>query len=138
MPQNQDKPKITVVIPAYNEADSIADVVADIKENAADFVDHVLVVDDASTDDTGELAKNAGAEVLRHKHNRGYGAALKTGIRAAPTNLILTFDADGQHDATYIPKFWELIDDYDMVVGQRTQLRRYASSKLIAVQVERF
>ena len=122
MPQDLDKHKITVVIPAYNEADSIANVVADIKEKAADFVEHILVVDDASEDNTAELAGKAGAEVIRHKNNRGYGAALKTGIKAAPTNLILTFDADGQHDASYIPKFWELIDDYDMVVGQRTQL----------------
>jgi glycosyltransferase involved in cell wall biosynthesis len=122
MSQLQEKPKITVVIPAYNEADSITEVITDIKDNAAEYVEHILVIDDASQDDTAELAEKAGAEVIRHKQNRGYGAALKTGIKAAPTKLILTFDADGQHDAKYIAKFWELIDDNDMVVGQRTQL----------------
>jgi len=90
--------KVIAVLPAYNEAAVISDVIARL--NA--FVDRVVVVDDGSSDSTGDLAKRAGAFVVRHLINRGQGAALETGTRLAldfGADVIIHFDADGQHDS---------------------------------------
>jgi len=88
---------VLVGIPAYDEAGTIADVVA----RADDHADHVLVVDDGSTDDTVERAEAAGAHVLRHETNTGYGAALKTIFEEAHrrnVDHLVVLDADAQHD----------------------------------------
>jgi glycosyltransferase involved in cell wall biosynthesis len=86
-----------VVVPAYNEARGIGEVVARVRDRFA----RVVVVDDGSSDDTAQIARAAGAEVIRHPVNLGQGAALQTGIRWAlqtGARWIVTFDADGQHD----------------------------------------
>lgn len=89
--------EVAVVIPAYNEARVIAEVVASVRE----LFGVVLVVDDGSADDTARVAREAGASVLRHAVNIGQGGALATGIAAAlmlpQVRTIVTFDADGQH-----------------------------------------
>ncbi len=77
-------------------------------------------MDDGSKDDTTEKAKKAGARVLRHVKNRGYGAALKTGIKAAKNEILVITDADGTYPSTMIPVLLEKIDNADMVVGSRT------------------
>jgi glycosyltransferase involved in cell wall biosynthesis len=90
--------RIVAVVPAYNEAQAIGAVIADLL--AADV--GVVVVDDGSADETAEQARVAGARVLRHAINRGQGAALQTGITAAlqtDAEIIVTFDADGQFSA---------------------------------------
>ncbi len=95
-----------VVIPAFNAAATIADVV----RSAQTYVDRVIVVDDGSRDDTAQLAEQAGALVIRQDKNSGKGAALQVGIMRAQTNgfdLVLTMDADGQHPAATIPEFLE-------------------------------
>ena len=91
-----------VVIAAYNESGAIADVVEGLRLR----LPNVVVVDDGSSDDTGERALEAGAVVLRHLVNRGQGAALQTGIAYAlrrGARYIVTFDADGQHDPDDLP-----------------------------------
>lgn len=119
----ETKRNLTVVIPAYNEAASIASVIENIRAECADIVDEIIVVDDGSTDGTGKIAEGAGgARVIRHPRNRGYGAALKTGIRAARTEFVLTFDADGQYEAPAIRQLMARAGDNDMVSGQRTAL----------------
>ncbi|MEW6235264.1 MAG: glycosyltransferase family 2 protein [Candidatus Omnitrophota bacterium] len=94
---NEETP-ITVVIAAYNEEAAIGQVVGGLKAALRDAEHEILVVDDGSSDATAEKAAAAGAQVIRHRVNRGYGASLKTGIRKAKYDLILTFDGDGQHD----------------------------------------
>jgi len=87
---------VFVVVGAYNEAPVIQTVVTELRAR----FHHVVVVDDGSTDGTGELASTAGARVLRHVVNRGQGAALQTGLSyslARGAGYIVTFDADGQH-----------------------------------------
>jgi glycosyltransferase involved in cell wall biosynthesis len=98
--------KVSVIIPAFNEADSIAQVVADITNvlDAEPLGYEVLVVDDGSTDGTADLAEEAGATVLRRPYNNGNGAAVKNGIRHADGDIIILMDGDGQHKAEDIPR----------------------------------
>lgn len=110
----------SIIIPAYNEADIIKEVVRGlIKVKTLD--DEILVIDDGSTDKTGEIAQAAGAEVISHPYNVGNGAAIKAGLRNAKGDIIITMDADGQHDPADIPRLLEYIDKYDMVVGARSK-----------------
>lgn len=123
----------TIVIPAFNEADGLAQVL----NGLAREVDHrcleVLVVDDGSMDGTGQTAEEFTGtlpiRVIRHPVNRGYGAALKTGIRQARGEIVITMDADGQHDPRDIAALVERMTDHDMVVGARTPESHRESSR---------
>jgi glycosyltransferase involved in cell wall biosynthesis len=106
----------SVVVPAYNEAASIAGVVRALAAAAAWL--EILVVDDGSTDDTAAQAESAGARVLRHPYNKGNGAAVKTGIRHAAGAYVLITDGDGQHLAARLPEY---LAEYDLVVGARSR-----------------
>ncbi len=110
---------IVAVIPAYNEASQIGEVVS----KTAPFVHQVVVVDDGSKDGTAAIARNAGAVVVSHAVNRGLGGALGTGIRAAlrlGAEIIITLDADGQHLPEEIPLFVEKIrSGREAVIGTR-------------------
>jgi glycosyltransferase involved in cell wall biosynthesis len=109
---------VTVVIPAMNEAATIAGVVRDLR--AAGPWHEILVIDDGSTDGTGAQASEAGARVIRHPYNKGNGAAVKTGIRAATGDYVLIIDADGQHQPADALRLVARLGDYDLVVGART------------------
>jgi len=112
--------KTFVVIPAFNEAETIKDIILEAKEYAS----NIIVVDDASTDDTFKIAKSAGAAVLRHIINRGQGAALRTGTKFALRNgadIIVHMDSDGQHQAKDILPIIEPLarEEVDIVLGSR-------------------
>ena len=113
---------VSVVIPAYDEEDAIEQTLAEIAAVLRDLPgDHeILVVNDGSSDRTSALAHAAGVRVLDQPRNRGYGAALKVGIRAARSDLIVITDADGTYPAKAIPHLLEHAGEYDMVVGART------------------
>jgi len=109
---------ITAILPALNEEVGIGSIILRAKQ----YVDRVIVIDDGSTDTTAEIAKLAGAEVIRHHENRGKGAALKTGFAAANgAKIIITLDTDGQHNPAEIPKLIApiLAGEADMVNGSR-------------------
>ncbi|MBN1413370.1 MAG: glycosyltransferase family 2 protein [Spirochaetales bacterium] len=112
----------TIIIPAYNEEAGIAAVI----ENLLSFLEkksldcEVLIIDDGSRDKTFEQAVSTGVKVLRHKKNRGYGAALKTGITFAANDIIVIIDADGTYPIESIPDILKQLDESDMVVGART------------------
>jgi len=108
----------SVVIPAFNEAASIAAVVRDLA-TAAHWRE-ILVVDDGSTDDTGARAAAAGALVIRHAYNKGNGAAVKSGIRRATGAFVLIADADGQHRPADATRLVSHLDTYDLVIGARS------------------
>jgi glycosyltransferase involved in cell wall biosynthesis len=94
---------VCAIIPAFGEARFIGTVVAGVLEH----LDQVIVVDDCSSDQTTKVAREAGAEVIRHSRNLGKGAAIKTGLRkvADSYRFFLFLDGDGQHDPAEIPKF---------------------------------
>lgn len=117
--------KTVAVIPAFNEATVLSNVVLQTKEQ----VDLVLVVDDCSSDDTVAVARAAGAQVLSHPLQRGAGRATATGIQAAlraGAELIVTLDADGQHLPEEIPSVLSPLREgrADLVVGCRTLQRQ--------------
>ena len=110
--------KKTVIIPAYNEAPAIGEVVKKVQSYLSRS-DEILVIDDGSEDSTAEIASQVGAVVISHPYNIGNGAAVKTGLRSAKGDIIITMDGDGQHDPADIPRLLEQMDKYDMAVGAR-------------------
>jgi glycosyltransferase involved in cell wall biosynthesis len=114
------KQDVTIIIPAHNEEEGIADAINGIKRLNVGY--EIIVVDDGSTDNTYKLASETGVKIIRHPYNKGYGAALKTGIRNAEADVVLFMDADGQHKPSDIQKLLQYIrEEYDMVVGARTK-----------------
>jgi glycosyltransferase involved in cell wall biosynthesis len=116
--------KLSVVLPAFNEEDAVAEVVSNIRnvlqENGSGEGDfEILVVDDGSADATAERAEEAGARVLRHPTNMGYGRSLLSGFAAAEHDWLLMIDADGTYRAEDIPKLLAYAPDFDMIVGAR-------------------
>jgi glycosyltransferase involved in cell wall biosynthesis len=114
--------KLSVVIPCYNEQGSIGQTVAEVKTvlREGNIRGDVLVVDDGSTDRSGDCAEEGGARVLSHGANRGYGEAILTGVRKASTPLVAIMDGDGTYPADAIPYLLERMKACDMVVGART------------------
>ena len=117
--------RVAVVIPAFNEQKTISKVVRSVKKYGI-----IIVVNDASTDKTMQLAKDAGALVVNHKENKGYDGALNTGFSKADElncDAVITFDADGQHDSNNIHTFVkELKKGNDLVLGVRTNTQRFS------------
>ena len=117
--------KVSIVLPAFNEAGSIAVILGRIRaleeELGGRELFEVIVVDDGSTDGTAEAAEKAGARVIRHPYNIGNGAAVKSGIRAAGGDIILLMDSDGQHPPEKIPALLAELDMHAMAVGARTR-----------------
>ena len=109
---------LTIIIPVYNEAENITSVIEGVKRVMGSDIE-LLLIDDGSTDSTAEIACACGAKVISHPYNMGNGAAIKTGLRVAKGEIIITMDGDGQHDPADIPKLLEHIDRYDMTVGAR-------------------
>jgi hypothetical protein len=109
----------TVIVPALNEAEAIGRVVGDLVAQYPDY--EILVVDDGSTDNTSQLAARAGARVVRHDWNKGYGASLRTGCRLAKGEIIVCFDGDGQHNPDDVQRLVDEIGPHDMVVGTRSR-----------------
>jgi glycosyltransferase involved in cell wall biosynthesis len=115
-------PRPILILPSYNEGPTLGAILQDLAAHAAGF--EIVVIDDGSQDDTGEVAAACGATVIRHPFNLGYGGALQTGYkyalaRAAP--LLVQMDADGQHDPAQIADLVAPIQSgqCDLVVGSR-------------------
>lgn len=112
--------RVLAAMPAYNEEKYIAKIIL----QAQQFVDYVLVVDDGSTDSTGEIAQKLGAMVIVHKKNLGYGAALKTifeNAKKLDVDMLVICDSDGQHNPRDIPSLLDRLEqgDVDVVIGSR-------------------
>jgi len=116
-----ETPGVSVLVPLYNEVGCIEQTLRDIHHHLgqAGIPHQIIVIDDASTDGSGDLAKPLCDLLLRHGRNRGYGGALKTGIAAASHELILTTDADGTYPIDQMPAVYQALQHADMVVGAR-------------------
>ena len=112
---------VSVVVPAYNEQQSIAEVVDEILETCSSqhIEFEIIVVDDGSSDQTTEVLQNKAVTLIRHPENRGYGASIKTGVLSSRYPWILIADADGTYPIPQIPRLLEAVEHYDMVVGAR-------------------
>ncbi len=120
--------KVAIVIPAWNEAATIDRVVRSVISGRT-----VIVVNDHSTDNTGFIAEEAGAVVVNHKVNKGYDGALQSGFEKADElamDVVVTFDADGQHDAATLDQIIQPLerDRADIVIGVRPQTARFAEA----------
>jgi glycosyltransferase involved in cell wall biosynthesis len=109
---------VSIVVPAFNEEEGLGQVLAGLEQWRLRGAE-VVVVDDGSTDRTAEIARKEGVRVVRHRVNKGYGSALKSGIRAASGRVIITLDSDGQHDPCDIERLIAELPECDMVVGMR-------------------
>jgi len=112
--------KVTIGIPAFNEEKNIAKIIVKLKK----IYDEIIVCNDGSADLTGEIAENLGAIVINHKQNLGYGAGINSIIKKSKeidTDILVTFDADGQHKVEDVKKVIEPIKngDADLVIGSR-------------------
>lgn len=112
-----DPSAVSVVIPAYNEADVIADVVSALA--AAGPWREIIVVDDGSKDGTASRAAAAGAIVVTHPYNKGNGAAVKSGIRRATGEFVMIIDGDGQHRPDDARRLVARLGEFDLVIGAR-------------------
>jgi len=126
--------QVSIVIPAFNEAESLEAVIKKITMLGLPGCE-IIVVDDGSTDGSSDVALKAGANVIRHPYNIGNGAAVKSGIRVARGRTIVLMDGDGQHQPQDIPKLLAETRDYHMVVGARAKgsklrFHRYAANMI--------
>jgi glycosyltransferase involved in cell wall biosynthesis len=113
-----DEYGISIIIPAYNEEESISKVIEYLLSLNKNY--EVIVVNDGSTDKTRQEVSNFPCvKLINHPYNKGYGASLKTGVRRASNDYILTIDADGQHRPADILRLLEHIETFDMIVGSR-------------------
>ncbi len=130
-------PKIIVALPAYNEADYITNVIIGASKHA----DEIIVVDDGSTDDTARLARDAGATVVNHDSNRGYGSAIQGLLSESGTrsfDVLVIIDADTQHDPGEIPLLVApIVAGYDIAIGSRRRTDvpafRYVGGKILSM-----
>ncbi len=117
---------VSIVIPVYNEKESILELLEGVNRSMEEsgIPYEVIVVNDASTDRTAEIVRGSKlrVELIEHLRNRGYGASLKTGIKNAKYDYVVTIDADGTYHYQDIKKLLEEAEGNDMVVGARTGL----------------
>ncbi len=112
---------LTIIIPAFNEELAIKTTLQYLFPTAIKNNWNIIVINDGSTDNTQSEVESLGNKVtlIIHPYNKGYGAALKTGIRAAQTDYIGMYDADGQHNPEDLEALWQNIGNYDMLIGKR-------------------
>jgi glycosyltransferase involved in cell wall biosynthesis len=114
-------PALAVILPAFNEIDAIERTLSSVRRvlQTLDCTSEIIVVDDGSTDGTGARAAACGVRVISHAVNRGYGAALRTGILSTAAPAVMIMDADCTYPPDAIPRLYSRLGDADMVVGLR-------------------
>lgn len=119
----------SVIIPAFNEEAGIGPLLDKIISSGLNLKYEIIVVDDGSSDNTANIIAGYPVRLLKHGTNKGYGAALKTGIRKAKCDKVIMLDSDGQHDPGYVDTIYELLADSDMVIGERDSQSHQVGSR---------
>ena len=115
---NNSRSEVNIILPAYNEEDSLRILLPDLKLKYPDY--QIIVINDGSTDSTAEVCKDNGIEVVSHPYKMGNGASIKTGARSADCDVIVFMDADGQHATEDVQRLLDKMQEgFDMVVGAR-------------------
>ncbi len=131
--------KISIIVPAYNEEDAIRYGLEKFIELGYHEKYELIYINDGSTDRTEAIIREYPVILYNHNVNKGYGAALKTGIRKATGDKVIILDSDGQHDPKYIEQLVKQLSDYDMVIGERDagsfQVKRRQSGKKLIRRV---
>ncbi|MDY6974119.1 MAG: glycosyltransferase family 2 protein [Thermodesulfobacteriota bacterium] len=127
------KTRVSIIIPAYNESKTIGSLVREIRNLYYGF--EIIVVNDGSSDDTGRIAKEAGAIVYSHPYNIGNGAAVKSGIRIASGDILVFMDGDGQHKPEDIDKLLDQFPEFDMTVGARQKGKQASLGRSLANKI---
>lgn len=128
---NQRSEKLSIILPARNEATSLATLLPRLVSQFPDA--EVLLVDDGSSDDTATICRNNGVRIISHPYSKGNGAAVKSGARAATGDILVFMDADGQHRPEDIPRLLEKFHQgYDMVVGSRQRESQAGMHRAVA------
>jgi glycosyltransferase involved in cell wall biosynthesis len=128
---------LAIVIPAFNEAEAIGPTLEGLLASSVAARAEVIVVDDGSRDGTAEAVRRFPVTLLRHPVNKGYGAALKTGIRHARAEKIITMDSDGQHTADALEKICAELPHCSMVIGERTGASHQVRNRLLGKRIIR-
>lgn len=121
MEKPRDKSETTVIVPVFNEAEAVENVLPKVIASSKEIGFHVIVVNDGSTDGSREIVDQFKdrVEVIHHASNHGYGSALKTGIMATRARNVVFFDSDGQHKTENMGELIRLLDDHEFVFGKR-------------------
>ncbi len=130
------KKDISIVVPAFNEENAISHSLDNFVAMGLHEKYEIIYVNDGSDDHTAGIIKKYPVKLVNHNVNKGYGAALKTGIRRATGKKVVILDSDGQHDPKYLEKLISMLNDHDMVIGEREsgshqEKRRHKGKKLI-------
>jgi len=128
--------EISIIVPAFNEEDAIRYGLEKFVELGYHKKYELIYINDGSTDSTEAIINEYPVKLYNHNTNKGYGAALKTGIRKAKGDYVIILDSDGQHDPKYIEELISLLPKYDMVIGERVKgsyqrKRRQSGKKMI-------
>lgn len=118
----ENHPSFSIIIPLYNEEKSVKQAIENLKNclTSQNYTYEIIMVNDASTDKSEEAAKTIpDIKLITHPYNKGYGAAIKTGVRNSQYDWVLFFDSDGQHNPADIEKFLAYSDKYEMIAGDR-------------------
>ena len=129
--------KATVIIPAYNEGEAIGSLLQAIQDGGYTDKYEFVVIDDGSTDNTGQVIAQYPVKLATHLTNKGYGAALKTGIRMTTTEKVIIMDSDGQHSPEYLDKIAALLDTYPMVIGERDSTSHQVANRQLGKKIIR-
>lgn len=111
----------SIIIPVFNEEDAVRLSLDKIISLGLNEKYEIIYIDDGSTDQTASIIQEYPVKLICHTVNKGYGAALKTGMRKASGQKIIFMDGDGQHDPGYINEIDQLLEEYDIVIGERTK-----------------
>lgn len=119
----------SVIIPAYNEQEGIGPLLQKMYDTGLTDKYEVIVIDDGSSDNTASIISKFPVRLIKHGVNKGYGASLKTGIRKSSCPFVMMLDSDGQHDPVYLDTIYEMLQEADMVIGERNQFSHQVSNR---------